>query len=82
MIDPCVELSAIDAVTVADQPRRYCARVQGLDDLLGRPRGTRMCRHVHVQKAPTRERDDEENVHNPKVTVGTVRKSTASVPAR
>ena len=77
-----VECGAEDGIAIADQARRYDLRADGLHNLLGRPRGVRVRRHVDVRDAAALEREDEEDIEMSNVTVGTVRKSIAIVPTR
>ena len=80
VVHPSIEHLAEDTVAIADQARRRRgAGTERLHELLCSPRRVGLCRDVHMEHAPPLERQHEEHVQHPKVTVGTVRKSMASV---
>ena len=60
----CVEGRAVDSVAVADQPGHVGVGADSLDDLLGGPRGIRMCRNVDVEDAAAFQRENEEHVQH------------------
>ena len=64
---PPIEAAAITVVAVMNEEAwRLAVPTAAFDDLLCRPRGGRMRRHMHVENLPAGVMDDEEDVECPK----------------
>jgi hypothetical protein len=60
---PTIESAAITAVVVMnEETSRHSVPSAAFDNLLSRPRGGRMLRHVHVENLPAGVMDHEEHV--------------------
>jgi hypothetical protein len=80
--EPLVEQDAEDPIAITDDALGDDIGRHSLDHLLRGPRGVGMHADINVQDTPALEREHEEDVEHAERTVGTVRKSMASVPGR
>jgi hypothetical protein len=71
-----LEILTVNAVTIAQQVFGSLIVGKGLDDLLRRPFGGRVGRHVEMHNLPPIMKQDDEAVELRNVKVGTVKKST------
>lgn len=78
--DPAGELVPIRLVAVSDQESGRRVPGEGVDGLLAEPESGWVCRHVREDKAPAFECQDNEDVKNLEPIVGTVNRSTATMP--
>ena len=74
-LDATAELVAENAVAIADHEPRRRILGEGLDDLLGGPGRGRGVGDVEVKNAAALVGQDEEDIQNANVAVGTVKKS-------
>lgn len=64
VLHPVTEVLAVDAVAVAKQKTRNFLERERFDDLLSGPLGSRVCRHVGVNDAPSFMPEDHEDIQH------------------
>jgi hypothetical protein len=75
------ERVAVDRVAIAEEVRRRGVVREGVHDLLGRPGGGGMFRHVEVEDTPAMVGEDEKDEEDWCLTVGTMKKSQEIISA-
>src|SRR5215469_10677564 len=63
-IDSCREIMTIDPITISYQVARHCFLWKRFHDLLSRPSGCRVSRHIEMQDTATVMREDDEYIEH------------------